>query len=171
MRTAFFGVPAMPFTLGQVLVADSQDGMIFVYSPTGTLLQVLNANVPNPSNTTVLNTAALLRGMAFDAKGNLYAANLDGASVVTFPSTGTTPTFLGNNPAPYSVVIDPVGVHNCGTTIPSRRHFAGICPGRHWSTDVFFLSQYYTKPLTTRPTGLNCYRMAKPSFTRWAARL
>jgi hypothetical protein len=69
--TAFFAVPAIPFTQGQVFVADTQDGMIFVYNPTGTLVQVLNANVPNASNPTVLNTSALLRGMAFDAKGNL----------------------------------------------------------------------------------------------------
>jgi sugar lactone lactonase YvrE len=116
--TAFFGAPAMPFTLGQVLIADSQDGMIFVYSPTGTLLQVLNANVTNPSNPTVLNTTALLRGMAFDTKGNLYAANLDGASVVTFPSAGTAPTFLGNNPAPYSIVIDPVNDIIVGQQFP-----------------------------------------------------
>ncbi len=116
--TAFFGVPAIPFSLGQVLVADSQDGMIFVYNSTATLLQVLNANVPNPLNPTVLNTVALLRGMAFDAKGNLYAANLDGAMVVTFPSTGTTPTFLGNNPAPYSVVVDPVGDTIVGQEFP-----------------------------------------------------
>jgi len=142
--TAFFAVPAIPFTQGQVFVADTQDGMIFVYNPTGTLVQVLNANVPNASNPTVLNTSALLRGMAFDAKGNLYAANLDGAIVAIFPNNGTSPTFLGNNPAPYSIVVDPVGDVIVGQEFPIGATLLEFVQGDTGAPTSSFFPEYET---------------------------
>ncbi|MGA8223949.1 MAG: hypothetical protein WB780_20030, partial [Candidatus Acidiferrales bacterium] len=99
-----FSGPVQPFAKGQVFLG-TDSGMIFVYTPTGTLVQVLNSG----------NIGGNIEGMAFDATGNLYAANpftqaVAGSSgiVERFGSTGAGPTTFGTGySTPMSVVVDP----------------------------------------------------------------
>src|SRR4051794_11834687 len=74
----FTGVAQAAFTTGDVF-AGVGSGRIFRYSPTGTLLQTLTTGFPNSEDT----------GMAFDASGNLYATNFQGAGIAKFDTNGT----------------------------------------------------------------------------------
>jgi uncharacterized repeat protein (TIGR01451 family) len=98
-----FSGPVQPFAKGQVFLSTG-DGMIFVYSSSGTLVQVLNSG----------NIAGNIEGMAFDGTGNLYAANsstttVAGSSGIVefFGNTGAGPTTFGTGfTTPKSVVVD-----------------------------------------------------------------
>ena len=109
--TAVFSVPPQPFAQGQVF-AGAAGGMIFVYSPTGTLVQVLGSG----------NIGGNIGGIAFDSNGNLYAANPTAilanntGTVERFGSDGSGPTTFGTGPFgngyesnPQSVVVSPTG--------------------------------------------------------------
>jgi uncharacterized repeat protein (TIGR01451 family) len=98
-----FSGPVQPFAKGQVFLS-TDDGMIFVYTSSGTLVQVLNSG----------NIAGNIEGMAFDGTGNLYAANssttaVAGSSGIVefFGNTGAGPTTFGTGfNTPKSVVVD-----------------------------------------------------------------
>jgi len=96
----FTGVAQAAFTTGDVF-AGVGSGRIFRYSPTGTLLQTLTTGFPNSEDT----------GMAFDASGNLYATNFQGAGIAKFDTNGTKVGNFGSgfNSDPESIVFDQAG--------------------------------------------------------------
>jgi uncharacterized repeat protein (TIGR01451 family) len=95
-----FSGPAQPFASGQVFLSTARQ-MVFVYSPTGAVVQVL----PGSSN-----EGAQGNGMTFDSVGNLYEADAGDQYVVTYSNKGVGPTNFENPTAvPYSVLQDPFG--------------------------------------------------------------
>jgi uncharacterized repeat protein (TIGR01451 family) len=102
-----FSAAPQAFAKGQVFLGTS-GGMIFVYSPTGTLVQVLGSG----------NFGGDIYGLTFDQTGKLYAANIDAnngqsngnfGAVETFTPSGSGPALFGSgfNEGPASLVIDP----------------------------------------------------------------
>jgi hypothetical protein len=93
---------ALPYTKGDVF-ADAGAGLIYEFTPTGTLVQTLNTTHVGEGD-----------GMAFDNNGNLYATSGFAANtVVKFDSNGNLLTANfgtgipgGYNSHPESVVVD-----------------------------------------------------------------
>ncbi|MGB0036735.1 MAG: hypothetical protein WBP79_14790, partial [Candidatus Acidiferrales bacterium] len=107
LATAVFSGPPQQFGQGDVFVG-SIDGMIFEYTPAGTLVQVLNSG----------SFGGIIAGMNFDAAGHLYAANPD--ATVGTTASGTVEVFTGGtaggaafgsgyNSGPLGVLVDPLG--------------------------------------------------------------
>jgi uncharacterized repeat protein (TIGR01451 family) len=82
-----FSGPAQAFVKGQVFLS-TDDAMVFVFNPTGTVAQVL------PSSALAGRGA----GMTFDSVGNLYLTNPNAVSVQIFTNKGAGPaTFATAN--------------------------------------------------------------------------
>jgi trimeric autotransporter adhesin len=97
--TAVFGGAAQPFEAGQVFVGTSSN-MVYVYSPTGTLVQILSSS----------HESCPIDGMTFDASGNLFATNNGCNTAEIYANSGAGPTILGSGVThSSSVVIDPFG--------------------------------------------------------------
>jgi YVTN family beta-propeller protein len=99
LLTAVFGGAPQPFVRGQVFVGTSSN-MIYVYSPNGTLVQILSGSY---------NSCQIV-GMTFDANGNLFATNTGCNTAEIYAKNGTGPSVLGSGGTQSSsVVIDPFG--------------------------------------------------------------
>ena len=105
LATAVFSAAPQKFGQGDVFVG-AVDGMIFEYTPTGTLVQVLNSG----------GFGGIIAGMNFDKNGNLYAANpvrtaVTNGTVEFFGNNGTGPTAFGTgyNSSPLGVLVGPSG--------------------------------------------------------------
>jgi len=87
------------FVKGEVFVG-AGSGQVFVYSPTGDLLQKLSSGLS--SETT---------GMAFDASGNLYSTNFQANAIVKFDGSGNNLGTFGSgfNAHPESILFDKSG--------------------------------------------------------------
>jgi sugar lactone lactonase YvrE len=99
--TAVFTVPRKAFTKGDVFVGTTS-GMIFEYSSTGTLVQVLPSFNFN-------SFTGYIFGMAFDASGNLYATNPIANAVETFSADGVGPSQFAATYTPFADSIRIVG--------------------------------------------------------------
>jgi len=87
------------FVKGEVFVG-AGNGQVFVYSPTGDLLQKLSSGLS--SETT---------GMAFDASGNLYSTNFQADAIVKYDVSGNKLGTFGSgfNTHPESILFDKSG--------------------------------------------------------------
>jgi streptogramin lyase len=87
------------FITGEVFVG-AGGGQVFVYSPTGTLVQKLSSGLN--SETT---------GMAFDSSGNLYSTNFGAQAIVKYDIQGNKIGTFGSgfNADPESILFDKSG--------------------------------------------------------------
>jgi trimeric autotransporter adhesin len=130
-----FSGPVQPFAKGQVFLS-TDDGMIFVYTSSGTLVQVLNSG----------NIGGNIEGMAFDGTGNLYAANpfttaVAGSSGIVefFGNTGAGPTTFGTGfNTPTSVVVDSSNNVYVGQAITQGDKLLQFSGGTGKQTSAFF---------------------------------
>jgi len=142
---AVFSVARKPFTKGDIFIG-STGGMIFEYSPTGTLVQVLPPLNPN-------YFGSFVYGMTFDNNGTLYAANPFSNGTVppppgleTFASNGTGPTGFGGSSTATagSVRVDPSGNVFVGLEANSLTgNLLEFAPGNTTTPSAFYFPAYY----------------------------
>jgi predicted RNA methylase len=128
-----FSGPAKPFAKGQVFLS-TDDGMVFVYNPDGSLAQVLNSTglTQNPGN-----------GLAFDPASNLYVANQGSALVELFGNQGAAPVAFGTGTTtPFSVVVDPSSNVFVGQTVSQGDKLLEYAGGKTGAPSSTFFPAY-----------------------------
>lgn len=142
---AFGTAMAAPFTLNNIFVSTSV-GTVVEYTPTGTVVQTLNAG------------SSFITGTTFDSAGNLYVTRFANNLVQKFSSAGVNlGTFGGGYSTPESVVIDGAGnvyVGSIGGTIrkfdAAGTFLSQASPGR---VDFMDLAADQTTMLYTQEAG------------------
>lgn len=155
--TAVFSVARKPFTKGDLFIG-STAGMIFEYSPSGTLVQVLPSLNFN-------SFAGFVYGMTFDNNGTLYAANPSSnatSGLETFASTGTGPTAFGGTStiSAGSARVDPSGNVFVGLEANSATgNLLEFAKGDTTAPTSYFFPAYY------KTSGVFAFEIAQDDVT------